>query len=58
MFGTGSVPEVSSRSTAELINAAFTNAGEGVAFVCVSRKYCTKIAAAPDACGPAWLVPP
>ena len=37
MFGTGSEPKKSSMSAAELINAAFTSAGDGVAPLWVAR---------------------
>ena len=57
LFGTGPVSVSSDMSVAELISAAFTNAGDGVEPYS-SRYHCTKTAAAPDTCGPAWLVPP
>ena len=45
-------------SSAELINAAFTKAGEGVEPPRFSRYHWMKIAQAPLACGPACDVPP
>src|ERR1017187_10513897 len=59
LFGTGPGPPLaSSSSSAELISAALTSAGDGTALVCVLLENCTNPAAAPAACGPDMLVPP